>query len=43
MAGDSLVAGSDNPHLRTSMPLRPSSPSFLFHSAAQASNVVSFR
>jgi hypothetical protein len=36
MAGGSLVAGSDKPHFGTSMPLGPSTPSFLFLSAAQA-------
>jgi hypothetical protein len=41
MAGGSLVAGSDNPHFGTSMPLGPSTPSFLFRSAAQATYNVS--
>jgi hypothetical protein len=36
MAGGSLVAGSDKPHFGTSMPLGPSTPSFLFLSASQA-------
>jgi hypothetical protein len=36
MAGGSLVAGFDTPHFGTSMPLGPSTPSFLFLSAAQA-------